>query len=96
LFVGDSVGLAFGRANETGRFELYQDLADWILWSMTFAPEHHSGFEPLVFDVGRRSYEACWRILRGKWEVYSELAEEFPRIVGVSRKNLLSIKNCPM
>ena len=77
----NSIVLAYAHACTTGRFEKFQELGDWILWTLTFTPEFHSGNQRIVMDLGRRSYETCWRLLRGEWDVFSELADEFPNII---------------
>lgn len=84
----NSTVLAYAHACATGRFERFQELGDWILWSMAFVPGSHAGHESIVMDVGRRSYETCWRLLRGKWDLYAELADEFPTIIEGVRYNL--------
>ncbi len=83
----NSIVLAYARACASGRFEEYQLLGDWILWSMAFVPGNHAGHESIVMDVGRRSYETCWKLLRGKWDLYAELADQFPMIVEQVRFN---------
>ena len=84
----NSIVLAYARACASGRFEQFTELGDWILWSMVFVPGSHSGHEMVVMDVGRRSYETCWRLLRGQWDVYAELADKFPIIVEGVRNNI--------
>lgn len=83
-----STVLAYAHACATGRFDKFQELGDWILWTMTFVPGYHSSHETIVLDVGRRSYESCWRIMRGRWDVFAELADEFPCIVKSIRDKL--------
>lgn len=80
-FRQDSIVLAYAGACATGRFEKFQELGDWSLWTMAFFPKYHAGNQAIVIDLGRRSYDTCWRLLRGQWDVYAELSELFPVIV---------------
>jgi hypothetical protein len=87
-FIERSVVLSFASATRDGSFEKLQGLADWILWSLSVVPTYHGSHEKIVLEVGRSSYSACWRIVRGKWYVYAELAEELPSIVETLRAGM--------
>ena len=83
-----SIVLSYSEAVSLGKFENFQTLGDWLLWSLSFVPEYHSGFENLALDFGRKSYETCWLLLRKKWDVYAELADSLPTIVDGVRRNI--------
>lgn len=87
-----SIVLAYAHACATGRFEQFQSLGDWTTWTMIFVPSLHKENEKIVIELGRKSYETCWRILRGEWDLYAELAENLPLIVESTRNRLLLSK----
>lgn len=71
-----SVVTQFALARERGDFVAFQRLGDWILWARSIVPtvDHVDVWE----SVGRLSYDACHRLLRGQWKVYEELADGLP------------------
>lgn len=81
MLVHDSIVLAFDDARRTGGFAEFQRIGDWVLWvdalHPSFIAEHHE----VVESIGRLSYYACHRLMRGQWPVYEELADQFPAIV---------------
>ena len=88
----ESLVLFFTRARELGSFELFQQLGDWVLWTMALAPDSLAE-KALAEDLGRLSYYRCWSILRGSWGLYEELADRLPH-VATSVRNSLSANDC--
>jgi hypothetical protein len=78
---GTSIVLAYGEACTSGSFAGYKRIGDWVLWVDTFAPAAMGTCHELVESMGRLSYYACHRILRRRWYLYEELADDMPRIV---------------
>lgn len=75
----ESVVLAYARARDRREFSEFQRIGDWTIWSLSMVPEHVKEHD-LAVDLGRLSYYACWRMLRGEWTLYEELADDLPRI----------------
>ena len=86
---GQSVVLAYKRATDTGRFETFQMLGDWTLWTSVNAPYPEKGERDLVETCGRLSYCSCHRIMMGRWRLYEELADEMPSIVNDVRRHVI-------
>lgn len=84
----ESVVLAFQDASLKGDFAAFQKIGDWTLWVSAFAPHPQKGQRDLVERFGRLSYYACYRIMRGQWRLYEELADELPAIVYDVRCNM--------
>lgn len=82
LVCAGSVVLA---ASEAVTFEHHRRLADGVLAAEVAFPGWLSEPE-LCVTLARRSYEACWRILRGRWELYGELAERLPSVISVAER----------
>lgn len=78
-----SVVVAYADATFTGSFDKHRRIGDWALWSNTFSVP-----DEVTRVLGQRSYEACYRILRGQWVVYEELASGLPDIASFARKAL--------
>lgn len=77
----ESVVLAYRDAAETGSFATFQRIGDWTLWASAFAPHPSKAQRDLIERFGRLSYFSCYRIMRGQWRLYEELADELPAIV---------------
>lgn len=84
----ESVVLAYRDAALTGDFATFQRIGDWTLWVSAFAPHPLKGQRDLVERFGRLSYYSCYRIMRGQWRLYEELADELPAIVYDVRKEI--------
>ena len=83
----DSIVLAFHDARVKGDFAAFQRLGDWVLWVDAMHPEFIADHHEVIESIGRMSYYACHRIMRGEWRVYEELADQLPSIVqGVRRQ----------
>lgn len=85
----ESVVLAFQSATLSGDFEQFQRIGDWVLFIDAVHPLHLEGVREAVESIGRNSYYSCHRILRGKWRVYEELADELPAIARHVRHKLV-------
>lgn len=83
-----SIILAFRGASEQGDFEGFQRIGDWVLWASIVHPDSLSDGREATVSVGRLSYHACHRIMRGSWPVYQELADRLPVIAHDVRCNL--------
>ncbi len=84
----ESVVLAFYAARQSGDFEAFQRVGDWVLWVSSVGPYPDKGQRDMVETFGRLSYYSCHRVLRGSWPLYEELANELPAIVYDVRCNL--------
>lgn len=60
-------------------FEQSQQLADWVLWALSFFPASVQDHREVVETLGRLSYYHCYRIVPS-WTVFDELADELPSI----------------
>jgi|SRR5579871_4567820 len=85
----DSILLAYVDANEKGDFAGFQRIGDWVLFADIMVPAHFTGVREFVENVGRLSYYRCFRLMGGKWRVYEELADDFPRLVTQVRQALV-------
>lgn len=82
----DALLMKFVEAKSTSDFAALQTIGDWILWVDTFCKESiEDGQRKIVESTGRLSYYSCYRILNGKWQVFEELGDEFPKIVKNAR-----------
>lgn len=75
-----SIVLEFAEARLKGDFVTYQRLGDWVLWVEAMQPELIQDNRVVIETIGRMSYYACHRIMRGQWLVYEELADDLPKI----------------
>jgi hypothetical protein len=82
----DSIVLAFHEAKMTGDFVEFQRIGDWVLWVDSMHPAFIADHHDVIESIGRMSYYACHRIMRGQWRLYEELADDLPAIVYQVRK----------
>ncbi len=73
-----SVVLSFVQAKQSGRFESYQRLGDWVLFISSVHPAAMQEHTSIIQDVGMKSYVACHNMMMKKWPVYEELAIKLP------------------
>ena len=78
-FSNESLVLAFIKASDEHKFQSYQQIGDWSLWTMGFMTKHVKE-KNIVESIGRSSYFKCWSMLRGSWVVFEELADTLPTI----------------
>jgi len=92
-----SVVVAYAAAKQSGDFSSFQRIGDWVLWAEAIQPGLVSLERHVVSSIGRLSYYACHRIMRGQWRLYEELADELLPIAADVRRKLakqLSPSSC--
>jgi hypothetical protein len=73
--------LEYAKAYESGNFDGFQKIGDWLLFAKIFAPEHLKNASENFYDaLAQNSYYKCYRILHNKWLLFEELADMFPLI----------------
>lgn len=78
----DSLTIIYAKAQETSRFDLYQNIGDWILFVKTLCPDNTDAAISEYYDVlAQNAYYRCYRILNKKWELFEELSDTFPILV---------------
>lgn len=75
-----SIILEYARARNGG-FPALQRLGDSVTWSAMIVPECLGDHEKVAVSVARVSYSTCHRLLRGRWALYEELADDLPRLI---------------
>lgn len=74
----DSITLMYAQARNKQDFLTYQNLADWIFFSNTIAPEHLRAASKDYYDtVARFSYYSCYRLINRQWKLFEELSDNF-------------------
>lgn len=84
-----SLVIAYKDALTTGDFSSFRRIGDWVLFIDAVYPEFIKDNKQIVESIGRQSYYSCWRILRGQWRLYEELADKLPVIVSSVRHKLV-------
>lgn len=92
VLAGRSVVLAFDHARSCSSFVEMQRVGDWVLWTSIVVPAHIQANRGLVEEIGKVSYAACDRFLRGSWRVYHELAKELPVIAAEAHSRLFTVQ----
>jgi hypothetical protein len=83
-----SLTLFFAEAKFNYKFEMFQQLGDWILFAKSFFPGSLNNSTEEYYDsLAQESYYRCYKILNKKWILFEEMADEFPRV----SKNLQDI-----
>lgn len=85
-YSNESVTLIYSRAKFEYRFELFQNLADWILFSKTLFPQSLNGASGDYYQaIAQDSYYKCYKMINRKWLLFEELADRFPIVVDTLR-----------
>ena len=72
----DSVTIQLAQARSKQDFLAYQNLADWIFFSNTMAPDHLKFASKDYYDtVARMSYYSCYRLINRQWKLFEELSD---------------------
>jgi hypothetical protein len=76
--IKSSITLSFLEAKTQANFSSFQKIGDWSLFCLTLdlLPQHSAILE----NLGCKSYEACYFLLKKQWDVFGELAENMPKI----------------
>jgi hypothetical protein len=80
-FSKDSLTLEYAKAQSEYNFELFQQIADWILFVKTMYPKSLVVSNEYYDTLARLSYYKCYRILDRQWKLFEELADRFPIVV---------------
>jgi hypothetical protein len=87
-----SITDVFSQARAKQDFLTYQNLADWIFFINTVAPQHLKFASKDYYDnVARASYYTCYRMINREWKLYEELADRFINLTGQVKKKLQKI-----
>jgi hypothetical protein len=74
----ESITLQFISARENQSFATYQQIADWIMFCQTLAPQHlHNASSDYYRTLGQLSYYSCYQLINRKWLLFEELADNF-------------------
>lgn len=89
----DSVGLIFCQARDKNDFLTYQNLGDWIFYTMSLAPEHLKfASKDYYNNIARMSYYSCYNIVSRKWPCFEELADNLIVLEEEVKKRLPKLK----
>ncbi len=78
----ESLTIVYARAKFEHKFELFQNLGDWILFAQTLFPSHLNGASTEYYTaLAQSSYYKCYRLMNRKWIIFEELADNFPVII---------------
>lgn len=74
----DSLTIIFAHAKEKLDFSLFQNLADWIFFTRSFAPLHlNAASEDYYETLARISYYRCYILINRQWKLFEELSDNF-------------------
>lgn len=86
-----SLTLTYHQARQESKFELFQRVADWILFSkITFPTSLQNASEDYYNALAQNSYYTCYRLINRQWILYEELADLFPSLVAEIRSAISS------
>lgn len=89
-----SITILYGQARQNNKFEIYQNLGDWIFFINTTKPHFSNHTNKEYYDtVARLSYYSCYRLINKKWQLFEELADNFINIEQDVKLKLQGINN---
>lgn len=78
----DSLTIIYSKAKLEQNFELFQNIADWILFTKSVYPISLQGASEDYYNaLAQDSYYRCYRLLNRQWLLFEELADKFPQTV---------------
>lgn len=81
-FSNESITIVYSRAKEEYKMELFQALADWIMFAQTIFPESLNGATPEYYQtIAQLSYYRCYKMINKQWALFEELADNLPRLI---------------
>lgn len=84
-----SLTLLFGQAKESQDFLKFQNIADWIFFSNTIAPDHLNHASQQYYQtLAKLSYYNCYKLINRQWKLFEELADKF-EFLEKQTKNLM-------
>lgn len=73
--------LEYAKAKEKNDFNIYQNLADWILFVGSIYPAVlKDPSEEYYYSIAQNSYYKCYMIVKKQWLCYEELSDRLPEI----------------
>jgi hypothetical protein len=86
-----SITLSYADAKNSGKFDKFQELADYLFFIHSLYPESLDNKEYST-SIARMSYYTCYRLLNKQWKVYEQIADDFVYLEKSARKILLPNK----
>jgi len=78
----ESITIVYAKAKFEHRFDLFQNLGDWILFTRTLYPASLMTASTDYYNaIAQDSYYHCYRLMNRKWTLFEELADKFPNLV---------------
>jgi hypothetical protein len=72
-----SIGERFCQARQTSNFASYQNLADYLFFCNSVAPQFLNNASKDYYDtIARLSYYSCYRLINRQWLCFEELADQ--------------------
>ncbi len=75
-----SIVLEYAEAQASASFEGYQRIGDWTLFVFSVYPQSLHESAGIVMSIGQTCYASCDSLMKGRWPVYVELAQELPEL----------------
>lgn len=76
-YSNESISLIFLQAKLENKFELFQSIGDYLLFTQSIFPKHLSSQAAYYDNIAQFSYYKCHLILNKKWELFEELSDKF-------------------
>lgn len=86
----DNITLTYAQAYFNQDFFVFQNLADWLLFTKSLFPQHlNAASDDYYYNIGRLSYYSCYKLINRQWKCYEEIAD---RLIPLSKqiRNTLS------
>lgn len=78
----DSLTIIYSKAKFEQNFELFQNIADWILFTKSIYPLNLQRVnEDYYNSLAQDSYYRCYCLLNRQWLLFEELADKFSQTV---------------
>jgi hypothetical protein len=90
-FSQNSITILYSEAKLKNNFLIYQNIADWLLFTSSIAPEHLKHASKDYYNtIARLSYYSCFKLINKQWRCYEEIADNYNYIEYNLRNKLKS------
>lgn len=77
----DSITIKYAEAKLMQDFQMFDNIGTWILYCGIIYPEHLNNVSiDYYYNIGQSSFYSCYVLLKRKWQLYYDLAENLPKI----------------
>lgn len=89
--INESITLVFAQAMKNHKFELFQQIGDWLLVARTIFPNSLKDVSSQYYNaIAQQAYYKCYKLINQQWPAFEEISDVFPTLVDNIKELLIS------